>query len=652
MRTFSTRTNALACWVAIGMLSACTVTVNDGPADKDRDSGVTTEAPDDTTGRADPEADAGGGETTSGDETDEDTGEDTDVISAPLDPDAGADTETEDTAGDGGTDPVSERFSCGSRDVKDAVEAETDIKSEVTWSGTVHVTRPVYLMTGGKLTIEPGTKIIMDVDSFLDLGYNNASVSVFASGTPEKPITICGSEPDAGFWRYITFGKNVTSNSTFKNVLVSDGGSGAAAVVFNADVHVDNLQVANSGDIGVSAVDFASDSTKLSVFGAKKAAVRLTGPGAFTNFPLGGTFEDNTRQLVEVDFGDIRDADEVTIRDVGLPYLQLEPLYLYGSSTLTIEAGVDYRFSADTFVDVGYNSSDPTLFIEGTEDAPVIFQGQSNEPGYWRGLSIGTNVRTNSEIKHLTIRDGGGDDYAALHVRAAITLSDVTLEGNEKGALIGNKGLDPDSANLTISDTAGVPLTVEGPDALVALPKGGSYTGNQDDVIAIDGDSYRATGTVANLGVPYRVLDSLYTYGSSSMTIEPGVTFEMRADTLVNFGYNSGDATVHAVGTEDAPIVFVGVDPAPGSWRGIDVGVNVTTNSSFKYVTVEHAGNPTNPESSGGLYLNAALAVENSSFNDIAGYGIILNREANAAIVIDNTAAGVTLGVMRDLRVD
>src|SRR5690606_28373608 len=203
MRTFSTRTNALASWVAIGMLSACTVTVNEAPPDKDSDSGVaTTETPDDTTGKAEPGADAGGGETASGGETDEDT----DVISAPLDPDAGEVTETDDTAGDGGTGPVSERFSCGSRDVKDAVVADTEIRSEVTWSGTVHVTRPVYLMTGGKLTIEPGTKIVMDVDSFLDLGYNGAAVSVFASGTPEKPITICGSEPDAGFWRYITFG--------------------------------------------------------------------------------------------------------------------------------------------------------------------------------------------------------------------------------------------------------------------------------------------------------------------------------------------------------------------------------------------------------------------------------------------------------------
>lgn len=648
MRTLATRTNALTGWLAIGMLSACTVTVNETPDDDTTgDSGVaTSEDPEETTEDVEPGEDAGEGETTAED----DTSEDGDILTVPLDPDGGS------PAADGGGDvegdagPVGDRFACGSRDIEGATVIEEDeITDETTWSGTVYVTQPTYLMDGATLTIEPGTKIIMAVDSFLEFGWNGGAVSVFAEGTAAAPITICGQEAEAGYWRSVIFGQNVTSNSTFKNVLVSDGGADAAAVRFSADVHVDNLQVAGSGDIGVEATDFADDSANLSVFGSEEAAVRLTAPGGLTNFPLGGSFEDNGQQVVVVDFDEIQGDESVVIHDVGIPYLQAQSLYVHETAELTIEAGVDYRFSADSFLEVGWNSSDPTLFIQGTESNPVVFEGQNDEPGYWHGLIVGPNVRTNSEVSYLTIRNGGGDEDPALWIRSAITLHHVTLEGNETGAVIGAQGLDPESANLTITGTESVPLTVEGPNALVSLPQGGSYTGNSDDAIAIDGADYEVDGTVVDLGVPYRVLNALYTYDGSSLTIEPGVTFEMTADTFFTFGWNSGAATVNAVGTEEDPIVFTGVDPSAGSWRGLNVEVNVTTDSAFQYVTVEHAGDPGNTATSAAIYLDAAVPVQNSWFNEIAGYGVKLDGEANPALVTDNAAGGVTLGVSLDL---
>lgn len=649
MRTLATRTNALTCWMAIGMLSACTVTVNETPAETTEDSGVTTsDEPEDTTEGARDDA-GGGGETADAGQTSEEP----DTIDVDLNPDGGGAEADGGGAIEGDAGPVDARIGCGSRDVDDATVIEVpEITEDTTWSGTIYITEPTYLMDGASLTIEPGTKIIMAVDSFLEFGWNSGAVSVFAEGTAAAPITICGEESEPGYWRAVIFGQNVTSNSTFKNVLVSDAGANGAAVRLDADVHVDNLQVADSGDVGVQAVDFADDSTKLSVFGSQDAAVRLTGPGGFTNFPLGGSFEDNDQQVVLVDFAEIEGDDSVTIHDPGIPYLQAQNLYVMESSELTIEAGVNYRFSADMFLEVGWNSSDPTLFIQGTEASPVVFEGQGNEPGYWRNLIVGPNVRTNSEISYLTIRNGGGDEDPALLVRSAITLEHVTLDGNETGAQIGEQGLDPDSANLTITATESVPLTVEGPNALVTLPKGGSYTGNSDDVIAIEGADYEVSGTIADLGVPYRVINSLYTYDGSSLTIDPGVTFEMSADTFITFGWNGTAATVNAVGTEEDPIVFVGTDASAGSWRGLNVGVNVTTDSSFQYLSVEHAGNPANAATSAAINLDAAVAVQNCWFNEIAGYGVKLDQEANSALVTDNSAAGVTIGVALDLTAD
>ncbi len=637
MRTFATRTNALSCWIAIGMLSACTVNVTESPADDTEDSGRSP-TPDTDAGEHVDHEDAGG-ETTEG----EVTSEEADTLDVGLDADGGASEADAGGEGDGGV--VADRFGCGSRDVDGATVIEDDeVTGDVTWSGTIYVDKTIYVMDGASLTIEPGTKIIMAVDSMLEFGWNSGAVSIFAEGTAAAPITICGEESEPGYWRQVIFGPNVTSNSTFKNVLVSDAGADVAAVLLNADVHVENLQVVDSGNVGVEARDFADDSEKLSVYGSLDAAVRLTGPGGLTNFPLGGVFEDNFEQSVVVDFDSIEGNDSVTIHDVGIPYLQAQSLYVSGSAELTIEAGVDYRFSADTFMEVGWNSSDPTLFINGTETDPVVFQGEADEAGFWRSLLVGINVRTNSNISYLTVREGGGDENPALSVRSAITLDNVTLEDNETGALIGAQGLDPDSANLTITGTEGIPLTVAGANALVTLPQGGSYTGNGDDVIAVEGDTYDTEGTVADLGVPYRVLNSQYVVDGSSITIEPGVHFEMSADTFITFGWNSGAATVTAVGTEEDPIVFTGTDASAGSWRGLEVELNVTTNSALQYVVVEHAGNPADPEDSAAIYLDAAVPVQNCTFNDIAGYGVRLDGEANAALVTDNTVSGATLG--------
>lgn len=648
MRTIATRTPVLACWLAIGTLSACTVNVQETPEETtDVDAGGDDTTEEDTTEPVARE-DAGGDDT-----TEEETTEDEQTIDVGLGSDGGiteADGGETSSAPEGDGGAPSEWIGCGSRDVSDATVIDTDtIDSEVTWSGTVYVTQYLYLVDGAKLTIEPGTKIIMAVDTNIEFGWSGGAVTLTANGTAEEPITICGEEAEAGYWGSLTFDENVTSNSTFKNVLVSDGGGSNAAVRFNADLHVDNLQVRDSGDVGVEAVDFADDSAKLSVFGAEGAAVVLTGPGAITNFPLGGTFEDNGLQAVALDFDTINGDDVVTMHNPGIPYLQQQSLYVYESSTFEIEAGVDYQFAADKFLNLGWSGGDPTFFVNGTEDEPVVFEGQSGEPGYWHGVVIEDNVRTNSKVSYLTIANAGGDDNAALSISAAIALDHVRLDGNENGARIGAQGLDPDSDNLTITNTEGVPLTVEQPDALVTLPKNGSYTGNQLDVIDIDGDTYSVSGTIAELGLPYRALNSFYLVEDASLTIEPGVKFIMNADTSFYIGWSGGAVKFVAVGTEEAPIVFEGADDSAGSWGGLRVEDNVTTDSAFQYVNISNAGNSGNTASAGAIYLNAAIPVQNCSFSDIAGYAVAVSGDGNAALVTDNTIDGATLGLVLDL---
>jgi hypothetical protein len=630
----------------MGVLSACTVTVKESDDDKGKPDAAVSR--DDSSDRNSNTSDTSDRSTNSDDSeaTSDTSGEPGDTVDVTLDGGATTDEDETSAEGDGGTGGGAVAFNCGDRSTEGATVVEGAVDKDVTWSGVVHVKRYVTVRDKVKVTIEPGTRFIMAVDSGIDFGWNNGATTVTANGTEDKPITFCGEEDDAGYWGSIVFGTNVTSNTTFKNVLVADGGGdNDAALILKADIHLNNVKVLNSGNVGVKAADFANDSEKLSVVGANGYPVVITDPAALTPFPLGGEFEDNHDNYVFLDFTSITGTKTYRFHEVGIPYLQARYINIQGSSVVEYAPGVVYKLSSDGYIEFGWNGSDPTIRIQGTEDAPVVFEGLEPNAGYWQGLYFNPNVRTSSTVSNMILRHAGGDNEYALEISSPIKFTNISLDTIEKGAWIGARGVHKDSANLTITGAEGIPLTVV-PDGLVTIPRGGTFTGNEDDVIAIDGTSYQAKGTVANLGVPYRLLRYLNTSSGAEMTIEAGTVWEMAADSYIEFGWNSATTKIVAVGTEEEPIVFKGVDEAPGSWRNLHVNSKVTSDSKFEWVTIAHAGNAGRPVDGYALELNAAIPISHVTFDNIAGYGIGVFGTGNADLVVDCSATGDTLGVI------
>jgi len=544
---------------------------------------------------------------------------------------------TEETAGAGGGGG-DELVDCDSRDVDGATEAE-NVTEDTTWSGTVLVSGDVRVTNGATLTIAPGTHVIMDADSSLEIGWNSETATIDAAGTAARPVRFCGKESEAGYWGTFTVGSNVTSNSVLSHVLVADGG-GDAAVVLEADVKVTDLVVRNADADGVHARDFDDASERLTVEGSGDAPVVLTGQRAATNFPLGGSLIGNGEDLVRVRFTDI--DEDTTFHATGVPYLQEASIDTSEGAILTFEEGVEYRFTTDTDLEIGWNSSDAELQVKGSEDAPVIFRGEDDEAGAWGGLIIGPNVRTDSTLEYLEIRHGGGNDTRPLRVNAAIVLDHVTLEDNAVEAYIAAVGVAASSTELSITGSGAHALTVH-PDALTSLPEGGTFTGNTSDWIEVEGGSYtRESGTVPNLGVPYRILDSIDTREDSVLTLAAGTEFEMTADTQLEIGWNSGAATINAEGTEADPIVFRGVVEEAGYWVGIAIGVNVTTDSILDHVEIGHAGQGTGIV--GNLRLDSPITVTNSRFFDSAGFGIVKSSADVTDYTETNTFEGVLSG--------
>jgi hypothetical protein len=301
------------------------------------------------------------------------------------------------------------------------------------------------------------------------------------------------------------------------------------------------------------------------------------------------------------------------------------------------EAGVEVRFAADTGVDVGASNSPGELAVLGTAEAPVVFRGVTQAPGFWQGLTIGSRALTSTRLEHARIADAGGKERVALWLDVPATVIDVTLQGNALGMHIGAAGLNPGSSALKITGTQAAPLTVA-PDALVSLPPQSSFSGNGQDQIVIEGGPFSKQGTLATFGVPYLVAASVSMQDGSALTIAPGTKILMGANTSWEVGARAVSAKIVAKGSAQLPIEFSGQVPSAGSWGSIVMYSAVTSDSEFDHVRVLHGGG-TNPKS-GNLVLAKQFSVHNSEFSSSFGHGIVKWKEDPTDYLPSNTFSG------------
>jgi hypothetical protein len=547
----------------------------------------------------------------------------------------------DDAPGDGGELGTGEQaITCDTREAARATTVvDADIESDTTWSGVVFVEESVAVR-GATLTIEPGTSIVMGADAELSIGESGGSAKLTAAGTAAAPIRFCGSEEEPGYWGSIRVREGVAADSVLSNVLVSDGGGIAthdAAVSFESGVRIDNLQVRNSGKAGVYAESFAENSQRLSVEGSAGVAVVLDGAAAVTRFPRGGVIAGNGEDVVQLTFSEI--AEDTRFHELEVPYVQLNAVTA-SDAALTFDAGTEYHFAAGAGLEIGADGSAGSILVNGSAEAPVVLRGELEDAGSWTGLVIRPLVSADSALKHLELSHAGAEGSAALHVQAPITIDHVSVKDSARGVRIDGQGLKEGSTNLSVTRTGAPALVVEA-DALVSLPQGGTFNGNVEDYIAIVGGDYTKIGTVADLGVPYRVLGSLETQAGSSLTLAPGTEFVMTEDTTIRIGADGGSAIFEAEGSADAPIRFVGLEPVAGYWGGVELGSNMASSSHLSFVEIRHGGGSTMGAC---LRLSSAVEVENSTFGNCAGFGLLHETGDTSDYAVSNTFEGNVSG--------
>lgn len=472
-----------------------------------------------------------------------------------------------------------------------------------TWlvSDTPHVVRD-YLTVGGifghpdttVLTIEPGATVRFRPGAGMLFGDIDPGVLIIPAGG--DPVVMERDSAGPASWVGLSFigrGRSELRNLTIRHCgRETPSGNSSACIAaggrsfgHGTELLIDNVTIAeghNGLAIGYG-VTFVSGSRDLSIENTD-GAVASVNPLVVGTFPHGGHFTGNAEGEIRITNGLVDRS--ATWANAGVPWRLSGGVEFTGSSRpkLTLSAGFHLRADPGTGFTIGLGR----LTVGEPGGAPVVLESTGQG---WGGIEIahgGGSALYNALLQDCTracLRVSGINE-----TDTGIVVQDVTIRGADSaGVRLDIWGLfNPASRNLTITETAGVPI-ITGPEGLFTIPTG-DYRFNGTDVIQIRGGTIWQTATLRNLGVPYRAPDGLLIDSSidpPTLTVDPGVTIQMGIGKYLTVGVG----TLVAVGTATEPITFTSATPGvPGSWVGVELGADIGVQTRLDQVEITDAG--------------------------------------------------------------
>lgn len=264
----------------------------------------------------------------------------------------------------------------------------------------------ITIMPGSSFTVQAGGGILVREEG-----------SLSAEGEEGNTITFYGDEDVPGYWRGLSFLSNTTKNK-LDYVEISNGGSQG----FDASNIKSNIMVSDAGRLAMTnCVSSKSGEYGLTI------RVETATLMPFSN----NTFEDNiTPVRAEVDHLHFFDSESDFSRN------ENDYVYVYGdphTTTGTIhwkKLNVPYKFSdseerleADLTIDPGveiiFEQDGGLQILElgslnaiGNSDEPIIFRGEEDLKGFWKGIQI-QSLSQNNIISYLSISGGGSGGFDA-----------------------------------------------------------------------------------------------------------------------------------------------------------------------------------------------------------------------------------------------
>lgn len=500
----------------------------------------------------------------------------------------------------------------------------------------------------GTLNVEPGARISFGPNSSLSIA---SAGRLSAIGTPDNPVTFTSLDP-AGLWRGIRFDGSASADNRLESVVLenggSDGWSGATSstsalyLVGNTRVDVVASEISGSGGTGITVqqdvvLSFATNSV------ADNAIAAWVHPNAVRSIAADNVFDGNDDNVVRVAFGNndgVRVAQ--TWLPAGVPYEVQTRMFV--DEPLTLDPGVELTFKADVSMIVRNGGS---LRAEGTVDAPILFSGTEDLPGFWKGLQI-TTVSTDNVFDRVVFENGGSEEWTGggesramvyLTSNSKAVFTNSTFRGSGYYALWVPAGGDIAGFSGNVFDDNARTIIVH-PNRAGAIEVDNSFVGNGEQVVRVSFGNNDAVGDAQTWGaleVPWRV--TVRTFVGAALAIDPGTVLEFAQDAslIVN-----NEGSLNAEGTAQLPIVFRGQQALSSYWKGLEFDT-VSPENRLSNVQFLHAGSQawfggSNSTSTVWVTGDGLLELSDVTFALTGGYAMIVSN--NGAVTCSNVDDG------------
>ncbi|MCK6683898.1 MAG: right-handed parallel beta-helix repeat-containing protein [Thermoanaerobaculia bacterium] len=311
-------------------------------------------------------------------------------------------------------------------------------------------------------------------------------------------------------------------------------------------------------------------------------------------------------------------STNTTWTKTGSPYTVTTSIRVINNATLTIDAGVTVKLTANTSLDV----TDGVLLVQGNaggpgQDGPVLFTREG--AGAWRFLGLSTSG-SGSSLSYVTIEGGGsgGGEEGNVYVRngASPTFDHVTVQNAQYAGVVVANGSPTISNSSFQGTTAGDGLGIDLRSPSSATISNSSLTGNAGAAFSLrlgttlngmsgvtmsgngyDGARYRDTGLNANetfrSGLAYWPDGSISVYNGATLTIQAGVTVRFRQNTALDLGWGSpGYLSIQGNSGEPVLLTTDQATASAGWWHGVITRPGATAN--LAYTTIEGGGYSSN----------------------------------------------------------
>jgi flagellar hook assembly protein FlgD len=530
------------------------------------------------------------------------------------------------------------------------------------------------------LTIEPGVEVRFNGLYYLSIGYSLYKGRLVAQGTSANPIifTSNNASPAAGNWYGIRFYNHATTESSLDYVTVEYAGYQYGSIyISNSSPSINNSSIINNANKGIDITgnsaplitnSVISSNVTYGIYVANNSTPLISSTAISSNGSyaisisandaggLGAGNSANSNGIYGIELRASTIASDSTWPYQPVPYIVTGNISVYGISTeptLTIEPGVEVRFSGLYYLNIGYSSYKGRLAVQGTSANPIIFTSSNASPaaGNWYGIRFYNHATTESSLDYVTI-EYAGYQYGGIYIsNSSPTITNSTIRRSKYDGMYMAGDSAPAITYSVISDNSSEGVYVSGTNASVAFitnttfENNGSYSldipviavlgagniYNENSGIKLSGSTVSTDTTWSYQATPYIVTGHINVYGASepTLTIEPGTEIRFDGRYYLKVGSSStSKGTLLAQGTASSPIKFTSVNQTSGDWYGIQFYYQAATGSVLDNVTVEYGG-----YSNGGIYINnSSPAISNSVIRNNSNKGIYTNGTGSLSI--------------------